>query len=160
MSSGAGVVIRTTMTAPVVFTVLYLTGRLAMYLTDRLKIRWAMSTFFAGIEDGIRQAGEKRARELAPQIAREMAEQIIQEAARAAQSAQEAAEAAQQAAEDTALAAQQAVQAAAEAATQSEAERAAKARESEREQFRRFMRVQGLSEEQINTFFRQLSSQD
>ena len=200
MAGGVGVVIRTTMVAPVVFTLLYWAGWLALRLGNRLKRRWPMSTFFAGIEDGIRSEAEKRAREIvdtavesAAKAAAERAAQAIQtaqenseEAIRAAQEdsreairdAQESIRAAQEDAQESIRAAQEdaqesirvaqedaqesirAAQEDAQESVRAEAEKAAAARDAERERVRRFMRVQGLSEEQIDAFFRQLSGQD
>ena len=56
--------------------------------------------------------------------------------------------------------AKKAAKEAAEEATRAEAERAAKARAAEREEAREFMRSKGIPEEDIDAFFRQLSSQD
>ena len=146
-------VIRTTMVAPVVFTLLYLTGRGILYLAQRLEIRWLMSTFFAGIEDGIKKAAERRAREMvdnavesAVGVALGEMEQRIQEVVSEAHQRAEAADRRAEAAE----------QSAARSATQ--AEKAAKARDTDREGFRRFMRSKGLAEHEIEAYFRQMPS--
>ena len=109
MADGVGVVIRTTMAAPVVFTLMYWVGRLITLLAPR----WLMNLLMLGIQHGIQNAAERRAKELA----KEIAEQAAKDAAKSA-------------------------------------------RESEREQFRRFMRVKGFAEHEIDAFFRQLPNQN
>ena len=109
MGNGVGVVIRTTMVAPTVFTLMYWVGRLITLLAPR----WLMNLFMLGIQHGIQSAAERRAKEMA----KEIAEQAAKDAAK-------------------------------------------KARDTEREQFRRFMRVKGFAEHEIDDFFRQVSSQD
>ena len=153
MNGGVGVVIRTTMAAPVVFTLLYLTGRLATYLTRGLKERWRMTTFFAGIQDGIAKEAEKRAKEMVVRAVDQAMEPVVENFHQRVEEIRKEANSRVEEAEKRAAEA-------AQTATRAEAEKAAKARDAEREQVRRFMRVQGLSEEQINTFFRQISNQD
>ena len=184
MSGGVGVIIRATMIVPFVFSLLYWAGRLIINLTNKLKKRWIMSIITAGIEQGIHDVAKRRSKaaeqaaelraEAAEQAAWEAARQAIEQAVReateqaakdAAEQVAQAREAAEQAVREAAKnAAEQAAQArdAAEQAAQAKdaAEQAAQARNLEREQVRRFMRVQGLSEEQIDAFFRQLSVQD
>ena len=109
MRDGVGVVVRTTMVAPVVFTLMYWVGRLITLLAPR----WLMNLLMLGIQHGIQNAAERRAKVLAKEIAE--------------QTAKEAAE---------------------------------KARDAERDQFRRFMRVKGFAEHEIDDFFRQVSNQD
>ncbi len=57
MDGGVGVVIRATMAVPVVFTLLYWTGRLITYLVKRWRL---MSILMAGIERGIEIAAKER----------------------------------------------------------------------------------------------------
>ena len=57
MEGGVGVVIRATMAVPVVFTLLYWTGRLITYLVERWRL---MSILMAGIERGIEIAAKER----------------------------------------------------------------------------------------------------
>ena len=63
MDGGVGVVIRATMAVPVVFSLMYWTGRLIINLTEKLKKWWLMSIITAGIEQGIRDVAERRAQE-------------------------------------------------------------------------------------------------
>ena len=153
MDGGVGVVIRATMAVPVVFTLLYWAGWLATYLVNRLKERWRMTTFFAGIQDGIAKAAEMRAKEMVDSAVDQAMEPVVENFhQRVEEIRQEANRRVEEAEKRAAEAAQ--------VATRSESEKAAKAREAEREQVRRFMRVQGLSEEQINAFFLQIPNQD
>lgn len=143
MNGGVGVVIRTTMAAPVVFTLLYWAGWLATYLTNRLKKRWRMTTFFAGIQDGIAKAAEKRAKEMVDNaVDAAVLVAIEQVSVRLGQ-------------ETAARVTAEAVAAQASAA----AEKAIKDRESEREEYRKFLRNKGVSEEEIKAFFHTLSNQ-
>ncbi len=162
MSGGVGVVIRTTMVAPIVFSLLYFTGRLITHLTNRLKKRWRMSIIMAGIEKGMEDIANRRAKqaakeakaaaelaakeaiELANKEAREAIEQAVIEAKAAAELAAKEAKAAAELAAKEAKAAKEA------------AEQSAKSRELEREQFQQFMRVKGLSEHEIDDFVRRL----
>ena len=158
MDGGVGVVIRTTIVAPVVFSLLYWGGRLISYLTGRLiatligrlmeKLR--MSIITAGIEQGLRDAANHRAKKLAPELAREMAKPIadamVKETVDAA--VKEAVDAAVK--ETTDAAVKEAVDAAA----------AASAREQlAREAFIEFMRSKGVADEEIDAFIRRLSQQ-
>lgn len=179
MKDGVGVVIRTTIVAPVVFSLLYWGGRLISYLTGRLietligrlAKRLRMSIITAGFEQGIRDVAERRAKKLAPQLAQEMARELAQEIAQqaiqevtahAAIATQSAAEATQAAAEAT-QAATEAARAAAESArsvaadAQAAAEKAAKDKNAEREAFIEFMRGKGVSDAEIDAFIRRLS---
>ena len=60
MDGGVGVVIRATMAVPVVFSLMYWTGRLIINLTEKLKKWWVMSIITAGIEQGIRDVAEPK----------------------------------------------------------------------------------------------------
>lgn len=139
MNDGVGVVIRTTIVAPIVFSLLYWGGRLTSWLAERLMgslsrllRRWRMSIITAGFEEGMRNAVERRAkkraqemaREMAPAMAREMAEGMAEERAR------------------------EMVQAA--------AEKAAKDKALAQEAIIEFMRSRGVSDEEIDAFIRQL----
>lgn len=123
MDDGVGVVIRTTIVAPIVFSLLYWGGRLTSWLAERLMgslsrllRRWRMSIITAGFEEGMRNAVERRAKKRA----QEMVEERVQ------------------------------------AAT----EKAAKDKALEREAVIEFMRSRGVSDEEIDAFFRQLPPQD
>ena len=98
-------VIRATMAVPIVFTLLYYTGRLIIHLTEKLKKWWLMSIITAGIEQGIRDVAERRAKDMAKDIAKDMVE-------------------------------------------------------AEREEVKQFMRSKGVSDEDIDAFFRRVSNQD
>ena len=162
MDGGVGVVIRTTIAAPIVFSILYLGGRLIPYLTGRLMEtlirrlmeRLRMSIITAGIEQGIRDVANHRAKKLAPELARVMAQEIAQEAIQEvtahAVTAIQAATAAQAAATGA-----QAAAANAHAA----AEKAVKDRNAEREAFIGFMRSKGVADEEIDAFIRRLTQQ-
>ena len=117
MDGGVGVVIRATMAVPVVFTVLYYTGRLIIHLTEKLKEWWFMSIITAGIEQGIRDVAERRAKNMAKDIAKDMAKDIAKDIAK-----------------DMV--------------------------EAEREEVKQFMRSKGVSDEDIDAFFRRVSNQD
>lgn len=105
MDGGVGVVIRTTMAAPIVFSLLYWTGRLIGYLIDRLKDWWFMSILTAGIEQSLQNAIKRRAKNMAEDIAKDMVE-------------------------------------------------------TEREEVKQFMRSKGISDEDIDAFFRRVSNQE
>ena len=105
MDGGVGVVIRATMAVPVVFSLMYWTGRLIINLTEKLKKWWLMSIITAGIEQGIRDVAERRAKNMA----KDMAKDIV---------------------------------------------------EAEREEVKQFMRSKGVSDEDIDAFFRRVSDQD
>ena len=150
MDDGVGVVIRTTIVAPIVFSLLYWGGRLIYWLAEklidslsRLLRRWRMSIITAGFEEGRRNSVERRAKkraaEMAPAMAREMAEGMAQE--RAEEIAQER------------------IQAATEKATEKAAEKAAKDKAQQQEAFIEYMRSRGDSDEEIDAFFRQLPPQ-
>ena len=141
MSDGVGVVIRTTMIAPVVFSLLYWGGRLLSWLAEKLigsrlwqiMKRWGMSIITAGFEEGMRNAVERQAKKLAPEMAKDMvkaAEEKAAQAVAAAQAAQAAAEKA--AARDQALQLGVVIE---------------------------FMRTQGVSEEAIDALVRRLPGQ-
>ena len=151
MAGGVGVVIRATMAVPVVFTTMYFTGRLATYLTRGLKERWRVTTFFAGIQDGIAKEAEKRAKEMVVRAVDEAMEPVVDNFHQRVEEIRQEADRRVEEAEKRAAEA-------AHVATRTESEKAAKARDAEREQVRRFMRVQGLSEEQIDAFFRGVSN--
>ena len=166
MDGGVGVVIRTTIAAPIVFSLLYLGGRLISYLTGRLiatligrlmeKLR--MSIITAGIEQGLRDAANHRAKKLAPELAREMAKPIadamVKETVDAA--VKEAVDAAVK--ETTDAAVKEAVDAAVKEAVDAAA--AASAREQlAQEAFIEFMRSKGVADEEIDAFLRRLSQQ-
>ncbi len=114
MSGGVGVVIRTTMVAPVVFSLLYFAGQLISFLTRRIKV---LGILMAGIERGIRREAERLSKD---------ARQRAEEAERRAEAA----------------------------------EQSAKASELEQEQVIQFMRSKGVSDEDIDAFFRRESSYD
>lgn len=173
MDGGVGVVIRTTIVAPIVFSLLYWGGRLISYLTGRLiatligrlmeKLR--MSIITAGIEQGLRDAANHRAKKLAPELARVMAQEIAQEAI---QEVTSQATTAIQAASTQAITAIQAATAAQAAATgaqaaaadaQAAAEKAVKNRNADREAFIGFMRSKGVADEEIDAFIRRLTQQ-
>ena len=127
MNDGVGVVIRTTIVAPIVFSLLYWGGRLTSWLAERLMgslsrllRRWRMSIITAGFEEGMRNAVERRAKKRA----QEMVEERVQ------------------------------------AATEKAAEKAAKDKALEREAVIEFMRSRGVSDEEIDAFFRQRPQQD
>ena len=82
MDGGVGVVIRATMAVPLVFSFLYWTGRLIINLTEKLKKWWLMSIITAGIEQGIRDVAERRAKNMAKDIAESMAKDIAERHAR------------------------------------------------------------------------------
>ena len=105
MEGGVGVVIRTTMAAPVVFSLMYWTGRLIGYLIDRLKDWWFMSILTAGIEQSLQNAIERRAKNMAQDMAQDMVE-------------------------------------------------------AEREEVKQFMRSKGVSDEDIDAFFRRVSERE
>jgi len=109
MDGGVGVVIRATMAVPVVFSLMYWTGRLIINLTEKLKKWWLMSIITAGIEQGIRDVAERRAKDMAKDIAKNMAKDMV---------------------------------------------------EAEREEVKQFMRSKGVSDEDIDAFFRRVSDQD
>ena len=109
MDGGVGVVIRATMAVPVVFSLMYWTGRLIINLTEKLKKWWLMSIITAGIEQGIRDVAERRAKDMARDIAKNMAKDMV---------------------------------------------------EAEREEVKQFMRSKGVSDEDIDAFFRRVSDQD
>ena len=109
MDGGVGVVIRATVAVPVVFSLMYWTGRLIINLTEKLKKWWLMSIITAGIEQGIRDVAERRAKDMAKDIAKNMAKDMV---------------------------------------------------EAEREEVKQFMRSKGVSDEDIDAFFRRVSDQD
>ncbi len=82
MDGGVGVVIRTTMAAPIVFSLMYWAGRLIGYLIDRLKDWWFMSILTAGIEQSLHNAVERRAKNIAKDIAKDMAKDIAKDIAK------------------------------------------------------------------------------
>ena len=163
MDGGVGVVIRTTIAAPIVFSLLYLGGRLISYLTGRLMEtlirrlmgRLRMSIITAGIEQGLRDAANHRAKKLAPELAREMAPELAREMAKPI------ADAMVKEAVDAAV--KEAVDAAVKEATESvanDAAAAASAREQlAREAFIDFMRSKGVADEEIDAFIRRLTQQ-
>ena len=139
MNDGVGVVIRTTIVAPIVFSLLYWGGRLTSWLAERLMgslsrllRRWRMSIITAGFEEGMRNAVERRAKKIAPEMAREMAPAMAREMAEGM-------------AEERA---REMVQAA--------AEKAAKDKALAQEAIIEFMRSRGVSDEEIDAFIRQL----
>ena len=174
MDDGVGVVIRTTIVAPIVFSLLYWGGRLIYWLAEklidslsRLLRRWRMSIITAGFEEGRRNSVERRAKkraaemapamaaEMAPAMAAEMAPAMAREMARemAPEIAREMAEGmAQERAEEIA---QERIQ----AATEKAAEKAAKDKALAQEATIEFMRSQGVSDEEIDAFFCQLPQQ-
>ncbi len=125
MDGGVGVVIRATMAVPVVFSLMYWTGRLIINLTEKLKKWWLMSIITAGIEQGIRDVAERRAKDMAKDIAKNMAEDIAKNMAK---------DMAKNMAKDMV--------------------------EAEREEVKQFMRSKGVSDEDIDAFFRRVSDQD
>jgi len=125
MDGGVGVVIRATMAVPVVFSLMYWTGRLIINLTEKLKKWWLMSIITAGIEQGIRDVAERRAKDMAKDIAKNMAEDIAKNMAE---------DIAKNMAKDMV--------------------------EAEREEVKQFMRSKGVSDEDIDAFFRRVSDQD
>lgn len=150
VTGGVGVIIRATMVAPVVLTLLYCLGWLATYLTNRLKERWRMTTFFAGIQDGIAKAAEKRAKEMVVRAVDQAMEPVVENFHQRVEEIRKEANSRVEEAEKRAAEA-------AQTATRAEAEKAAKARDAERERVRRFMRSKGLAEHEINAFFQQTS---
>ena len=162
MDGGVGVVIRTTIAAPIVFSLLYLGGRLISYLTGRLMEtlirrlmgRLRMSIITAGIEQGLRDAANHRAKKLAPELAREMAKPMADAMVK------EAVDAAVKEAVDAAV--KEAVDAAVKEAMESAANEAAAASAREqlaREAFIGFMRSKGVADEEIDAFIRRLTQQ-
>ena len=125
MDGGVGVVIRATMAVPVVFTLLYYTGRLIIHLTEKLKKWWLMSIITAGIEQGIRDVAERRAKNMAKDMAENMAKDMAENMAK---------DMAKNIAKDLV--------------------------ETEREAVKQFMRSKGVSDEDIDTFFRSVSNQE
>lgn len=125
MDGGVGVVIRATMAVPVVFSLMYWTGRLIINLTEKLKKWWLMSIITAGIEQGIRDVAERRAKNMAKDIAKNMAEDMAKNMAE---------DIAKNMAKDMV--------------------------EAEREEVKQFMRSKGVSDEDIDAFFRRVSDQD
>ena len=77
MGGGIGVVIRATMLVPIVFSVMYWTGWLIIYLTDRVKEWWMMSIITAGIERGIEDVANRRAKKAAKEAAEAEAEKAV-----------------------------------------------------------------------------------
>ena len=151
MSDGVGVVIRTTIIAPVVFSLLYWGGRLIFWLAEKLigsplgqiLKRWGMSIITAGFEQGLRNAAERRAKKLAPEMAQGMAQDMAQDMARdMVQAAEERAAQAVAAAEKAAVAAAATEKAASDQALQQE------------EAYLEFMRSQGISDAAIDAFIR------
>ena len=133
MDGGVGVVIRATMAVPVVFSLMYWTGRLIINLTEKLKKWWLMSIITAGIEQGIRDVAERRAKDMAKDIAKNMAEDIAKNMAE---------DIAKNMAKDIAK------------------NMAKDMVEAEREEVKQFMRSKGVSDEDIDAFFRRVSDQD
>ena len=157
MSGGIGVVIRATMAVPVVFTLMYWIGRLISFLSQR----WIMNLLMLGIQHGIQNAAEQRAKKIVEErgeeMARQRAEEIIQQRMAeeiARQSATE--EIARRVAQETA---ERVVKEISRRGTEeADAENADKARESEREEIRQFMQSKGVSDEEINAFFHRVSN--
>lgn len=163
MDGGVGVVIRATMAVPVVFTLLYWTGRLIGYLIDRLKDWWFMSILTAGIERSLQNAVERRAKKIVEErgeeMARQRAEEIIQQRMAeeiVRQSGTE--EIARRVAQETA---ERVVQEISRRDTDgADSERTDKAREPGREEIRQFMQSKGVSDDDIDAFFRRVSDQE
>ena len=163
MDGGVGVVIRTTIAAPIVFSLMYWTGRLIAYLIDRLKDWWFMSILMAGIEQGLQNAVERRAKKIfeerGEEMARQLAEEIIQQR-RAEEIYRQSAteEIARRVAQETVERVVKEISW--RSAEESEGEKSAKNREAEREEFKQFMRSKGVWDEDIDAFFRRVSNQD
>ena len=88
MNDGVGVVIRTTIVAPIVFSLLYWGGRLTSWLAERLMgslsrllRRWRMSIITAGFEEGMRNAVERRAKKRAQEMVEERVQAATEKAA-------------------------------------------------------------------------------
>lgn len=157
MSQGIGVVIRTTMVAPIVFTLMYATGRLISFLAQR----WIVNLFMLGIQHGIENAAERRAKKIVEERGEEIARQIAQD--RAEEIAR------QHVSEDIA---QRRIEEIAQRAAKETAERVVEEiagtgpflsfadREKDHDEFRRFMRSKGVSEEEIDAFIGRLAQQD
>ena len=159
ISGGIGVVIRATMAVPVVFTLMYWTGRLISFLAQR----WIMNLFMLGIQHGIQNAAERRAKKIVEErgeeMARQRAEEIIQqrmagEIARQSTTEEIARRVAQETAERVIK------EISRRGAEEAVGEKSAKTREAETEEIRQFMRSKGISDEEINAFFQQLSGQN
>ena len=130
MDGGVGVVIRATMAVPVVFTLLYWTGRLITYLVRRWRL---MSILMAGIERGIEIAAKERSA---------AADRRADEAERRADEAERRAdEAERRAGEETERRAAETVAEAASAVTEE-------------------LRSRGVSEAEIAAVVRRISRQD
>lgn len=89
MDDGVGVVIRTTIVAPIVFSLLYWGGRLTSWLAERLMgslsrllRRWRMSIITAGFEEGMRNAVERRAKKRAQEMVEERVQAATEKAAK------------------------------------------------------------------------------
>ena len=95
MDGGVGVVIRATMAVPVVFTLMYWTGRLITYLVKRWRL---MSILMAGIERGIEIAAKERS--AAADRRADEAERHADEAERRADEAERRADEAERRAEE------------------------------------------------------------
>ena len=89
MGGGIGVVIRATILVPIVFSLMYWTGWLIIYLTDKVKEWWMMSIITAGIERGIEHVANRRAKEAAQKAAKEAAQAEAEKAAKARESERE-----------------------------------------------------------------------
>jgi len=145
MDGGVGVVIRATMAVPVVFSLMYWTGRLIINLTEKLKKWWLMSIITAGIEQGIRDVAERRAKDIAKNMAEEIAKNMAEDIAK-----NMAEDIAKNMAEDIA-----------KNMAEDIAKNMAKDMvEAEREEVKQFMRSKGVSDEDIDAFFRRVSDQD
>lgn len=164
MDGGVGVVIRATMAVPVVFSLMYWTGRLIINLTEKLKKWWLMSIITAGIEQGIRDVAERRAKKIleerGEEMVRQRAEEIIQQRMAEEiyrQSATE--EIARRVAQETAERVVKEISR--RGVEETEGEKSAKDMvEAEREEVKQFMRSKGLSDEDIDAFFRRVSNQE
>ena len=145
MGNGVGVVIRTTIIVPAVFTAMFLTGLLIANLAKRWRF---MSILMAGIERGIEKAAEERA---AQRVA--AAEKNAAEASAAAAAA---AAAASTAAAASAATAASAAATAASAAAAASAEASAAAAQVVTEE----LRNRGFSEADIAAIVRRITRQD
>ena len=147
MDGGVGVVIRATMAVPVVFTLMYWTGRLITYLVKRWRL---MSILMAGIERGIEIAAKERSA---------AADRRADEAERHADEAERRADEAERRADEAERRADEAERRAEEVTNRRAAEterRAAEAASAVAEE----LRSRGVSEAEIADVVRRITRQD
>ncbi len=154
MSDGVGVVIRATMAVPIVFTLMYWSGRLITFLAQR----WVMNLLMLGIQHGIENAAERRAKEIVEERGEEIAHEIGQQRAEEIAQQRGSDEISQRRIEEIA---QRVAKETVERTLKEIAERDTNVpitnRETEKEEFRQFMRSKGVSDEDIDAFFHRVN---